>query len=466
MGEATTTNLWTCPPELDQYIKEKTETTGGGRPHFLKQLQQTHPDIKDAILNIAEDAWIKNRPLGNIGHNYKTKYHTIFRLLKELEPWKPQITQYLLNTPRRKRFYIPDLDQSDYENVQAYIKHAHSEELKKYKRTIHEGERIWAALGYKDPAKWTQDEIDEFLRTCKDKDDNDQAGAQYSFVVAVRALCPHLDETMKVRKYFEKLGRHKWDIFAEEINLIHAALKPYPYEQLILDLHITIGAREGKDGEKAGICGITWERFKRDFTFVDDYESKVRKGIWWRDCPVDIFFNDLPARLRTLWIERGKPSSQVVLKGGYHALCTIYKTIRRVLYEYYNGKIDPSLLKELTTVHPHTADKIHVNLLWEAEVPLEVVAGEYLGQGEGIGLVGRGWLTIDVIKKYYLSLTRRSKRFQKIREKIRVYSAFFSVNGPVSTEIKPVLLAAPEPEEIEESHTDFLTAQRQSFGGA
>jgi len=77
---------------------------------------------------------------------------------------------------------------------------------------------------------------------------------------------------------------------------------------------------------------------------------------------------------------------------GYKELREIYKRIRQALKEYWKGKLDPSLYTELHTLRPHDADKIHCNLLWEAEVPLEVVAGQYLGQGDGIGLMGRIWL--------------------------------------------------------------------------
>ena len=111
---------------------------------------------------------------------------------------------------------------------------------------------------------------------------------------------------------------------------------------------------------------------------------------------------------------------------GYDELRSIYAAIRQVLDEYYRGKLDPSLFKELTTLRPHDAGKIHVNLLWEAEIPLEVVAGKYLGKNEGIGLMGRGWLSIETIKKHYLSLTQRAERFQKLMNQVTEYSTRFN----------------------------------------
>ena len=65
-------------------------------------------------------------------------------------------------------------------------------------------------------------------------------------------------------------------------------------------------------------------------------------------------------------------------------------------------------------------------MLWEAEVPLEVVAGQDLGRGEAIGLMGRIWLSVDTIKKYYLSLTHRSDRFKRLEAQVKEYSRQFN----------------------------------------
>lgn len=59
------------------------------------------------------------------------------------------------------------------------------------------------------------------------------------------------------------------------------------------------------------------------------------------------------------------------------------------------------------------------------------MAGQDLGRGEEVGLVGRIWLSIDTIKKYYLSLTQRSERFQELKAQIIEYSK--RVNGKERT---------------------------------
>jgi hypothetical protein len=87
------------------------------------------------------------------------------------------------------------------------------------------------------------------------------------------------------------------------------------------------------------------------------------------------------------------------------------------------------------TLRPHDADKIHVNLLWEAGVPLEVTCGKYIGRGEGIGLMGRGWLDINTVKKHYLSLTERSERIRRLRKQVQAYSIRFDEKSIVASHL-------------------------------
>lgn len=133
----------------------------------------------------------------------------------------------------------------------------------------------------------------------------------------------------------------------------------------------------------------------------------------------------MPQRLKELWILRGKPTTEKLI-GYYKKLSKIYKEIRQTLAKHYQGKLEPSLFEELATLKPHDADKIHVNLLWEAGVPIEVVAGQFIGKGEGIGLMGRIWLSTDTIKKHYLSLTQRSERYKRLLKQVEKYSARFN----------------------------------------
>jgi hypothetical protein len=432
-------------PQFLEYVDSRIIRNGeGGRPHFLTALAKISPSIPEfegseedkekelqkeihkvfveETLNILESAWIKNRSIGEIGKKYGTTSKTIYRLLKDLESMKPELSEYLLTVPRRKRWHIPELDSSDYETIQAYINRAKRDGLKAYKRFIQKGKRAWTFFNYRDPAYWTADQVCQFLGTLS-------PGAQSGMLDAIRQVAPQIKNEsigVKTGRFREKLMRRKKDIFGNEVNMIREALANFKEIKTKYDLHITLGAREGSTDPRSGLAGLTWEKFKKGFSIVDLYESKVRGGIHWRDCPLDLFFKDLPGRLRDLWISRGRPTNGKLFENGYKDITAMYKEIRRILRERYEGKIDPSLLKEFITLRPHDADKIHVNLLWEAKVPLEVVAGQFIGQGEGVGLMGRGWLDINVIKKHYLSLTARSERFQEVRNLVRIYSDRFN----------------------------------------
>jgi hypothetical protein len=412
------------PQDFSSFLHKKLKrNANGGRPSFISELAKDH-NISEEILNILELAWIKNKGITTIANKYHTTKDPIWRLLKDLEPFKNQLVEYLLNFPRRKRFYIRELNKSDYETVQQYILRAHRDGLKRYKRVLRRAEHIWRALNCSDPSNWTTDEVLDYLSTLTD-------GAASGALDAIRQIAPQIRNRqtgIRVGRFRDKVKRHKKNLFGAEINMIQQALRNEPYLRLVFDLHITLGAREGAIDPTSGMTGLTWDKFHENFTRCDLYESKVRGGITWRDCPTDLFFVDLPDRLRALWIQAGKPTTTKVIPRKYRELLDIYNQIRKILKKTFQGKIDPSLLKEFVTLKPHDADKIHVNMLWEAGVPLEIVAGEYLGQGEGIGLVGRGWLDLNTIKKYYLSLTTRSKRFQKIRDRITRYSAHFDCN--------------------------------------
>lgn len=417
------------PKALTEYINNKTQNSkAGGRPHFLLQTAKQGRDPKQELLDILEYAWLKNRSIRSIGRKYKTSYLTIYRILQDLEPSKQAIIEYLETTPRRKVFFNKDSETSDYERVQDYINKARRFKLKHYKSQILIALKCWRFLKYRDPSRWSAENVVDYLATLSE-------GSQSRALDAIRQVAPQIADPHSLHyvstgRYREKLRLRKKDLFGVEVEMILKALinQGMTYHALVFKLHITLGAREGSTDSQSGITGLSWDRFKREFTVVDLYECKVRGGIWWRDSPINLFFNDLSKEMKALWIKRGQPSEAKIIVNGYDELLTIYKEIREALAQYYPGKVEPSLLKEFATLKPHDADKIHVNLLWEAEIPLEVVAGKYLGRGEGIGLMGRGWLDINTLKKHYLSLTERSERIQKLRRQVRNYAIRFNEN--------------------------------------
>lgn len=413
------------PQPVAAYIAEKREPNGvGGRPHFLARKER---DPTDVVLDIAELTWVKQKSLGKVAAKMGTGYHTIYRILNDLAPYKEELVNLIETGQRRKTFWNRKLNTSDYETVQKYLDYAFRQELKSYKTILRAGEKVWKALGYKDPKSWGINEVVAFVKSLSE-------GTQKNYVDAVRAVAPQFrnknsSHYLSVALYREKIQRRKKPLFGKDILRIHKAIDVLlsSYHKNIFDLHITLGAREGARNPKAGMTGVSWEHFQKGFSRVDIWESKVRsRGIWWRNCPVDLFFKDLPDRLRKHWEEEGKPRTGKVVRGGYKGLLQVWKEIQGACREYWEGKVDPGLLMDLSTLRPHDADKIHCNLCWEAEIPLEVVAGQYLGKSEGLGLVGRGWLSIDTIRKYYLSLSQRSDRYKRMLARVSSYASQFN----------------------------------------
>jgi len=137
---------------------------------------------------------------------------------------------------------------------------------------------------------------------------------------SVRQVAPHLKEQIKTGRFREMIGRRKEDIGIEVKMIVDCLERRYPEGAMIGKFHISGGFREGQTDSTSGIVGISWDKFKGEFSRVDDYESKVRQGITWRDCPVDTFFPDLPNELKQVWTDRGKPMTEKLLVRGYKEL--------------------------------------------------------------------------------------------------------------------------------------------------
>jgi len=414
------------------------------------RLAQQGKEPKEQLLDILEFAWLKNKTPRQIATKFKTSYLTIYRIIQDLSDptLKQSIINFLETTPRKKVFFNRDLETSDYETVQDYINHAKRVGLKKWKQFIMMAVKVWKHLKYKDPARWHIDEVLEFLRTKK------EGSGRSAYFDAIRQVAPQFKDP-KSPDYFSTnnlrvaIPRRKKDIFFKEFMQLLTPLKKHglKFHAMILKLHVALGCREGSKDEKSGLCGITWDRFKEKFTLVDIYETKVKKGIWWRNCPTDLIFPELPSELNETWKARGKPITGKLILNHYQELLRIYKEIRECLKEFYTGKLEPSLFNELTNLKPHDADKIHCNLLFEAEASCEDIAGEYKGGTEGSGNMGRGWLDINTIWKYYLTYSARSQRFQRKKRQVKTFCRRIwqgETRDPDTLKIEAISKAFPE----------------------
>ena len=259
-------------PEFAAYIESKTKTNGGkGRDHFLLHIAKSNKDVQEEIFAIIEKAWIKNNSIYKIVRYYKKQglgisYHTIYRLLRDLEPFKEDLVNHLEKNPRRRTFYNQELDTSDYETVAAYIRRAKRASLRNYRRGLKTASRCWKALNRKDPQNWTGEEVQDFLTTLP-------SAMQSNMLDAIRQIAPQIADKnspdyLTVLPYRDKIKLRKKDIFGEEVQLIREALtaKGLKTELIIMELHITGGFREGSKDTKSGICGLSWDRFKKNFT--------------------------------------------------------------------------------------------------------------------------------------------------------------------------------------------------------
>lgn len=418
------------PSELATYIESKTNHNGtGGRPSFLKRIVREGGALSE-ILSIVEKHYLKGQSTRSIADSYKRRGYqvngsTIYRIIKDVEPFKETLIAYLKEAPRKKRFYNPKTDSSDYATVKSYISRAQRYKLKRHKQFLQNASRCWKALNKRDPLTWKAKEIQAYLETLP-------PAMSSNMLDSIRVIAPQIQnayspEYIPTKAYRRKVRVRKKEIFGKEVELILKALRKakLAYEELIFCLHVTLGAREGESHPESGMRGLNWGRFKRGFTKVDLWESKGE--LWSRNCPTNTLFPHIPAQLRELWKQRGKPKTDKVILGGYKELTKIYQRIRACLAEYYDGKLEPFIFNEITTIRPHDSDKIHCNLLWEAGVPMEIVAGSAgKGEHEGEGLVGRIWRSLDIMRKHYLSLTQRSDRYLEIMREVNEYNQRFN----------------------------------------
>lgn len=131
------------------------------------------------------------------------------------------------------------------------------------------------------------------------------------------------------------------------------------------------------------------------------------------NCPLDLFGERTFEMLREYWIQQGKPTvgrifgdvaytPQVFHNGDEMFLTEIYKETAEAIGEKYGRK----------GITPHFARKLHASLLIDADIPLEMVAGD-----KPFGIMGVGWEDLATLKKYYLAF--RKSKIMEARMKAR-----------------------------------------------
>ena len=166
-----------------------------------------------------------------------------------------------------------------------------------------------------------------------------------------------------------------------------------------IKLHITLKCRN------KALFGLDWSnvRWEDDFygfsiTTIDVYESKGK--VWWRHCPVDLWFGSLSKGLRERWERLGCPRSGKIIpfdKGHYGKLWKHISEKNGTKLEPYDCRRSPGG--------------------WLRDLYLSDLAiGQYdANTGEGIGFTGSGWENPMIFYTRYgkmnpLAIYDRSKR--------------------------------------------------------
>ena len=98
------------PQDFKDYINQKLNQKTG-RKHFISKLGS-----EDAVLEVLQELWMKNRSIGEIAKKYKVGKGTVHRLIVECEKWKDQIIEYIMY-----RDHVVPKDFRSYKSVQNWI---------------------------------------------------------------------------------------------------------------------------------------------------------------------------------------------------------------------------------------------------------------------------------------------------------------------------------------------------------
>ena len=303
----------------------------------------------------------------------------------------------------------------DYEFVQHWVVRMRSgtKSIKSWKKRFNACRRVWLLLQKKNPQNWTIEDIElRALPVLRER----VPRAINHYLTALRSLRPDFkfpditgevlgterkpEPTFEWKKIYERIMEgEKLDLF-----LRAGGFKP----ELVKRLHVTLGCREGTTGE-GGILGLEWNRVNWSKRTIDVYEGKTGGGFYWLDCPLDLFGDRAFEMLQQYWIEQGKPEEGKMFhdvsyakkkgNGGLY-LTEIYEEASEAIGEKYGRG----------GITPHFADKLHASLLIDADVPLEMVAGD-----KPYGIMGRGWEDLSTLKKYYLAFRKRKVRENRMK---------------------------------------------------
>lgn len=298
----------------------------------------------------------------------------------------------------------------DYEYVQRWVALMKSEKIKSWRKRFNACHRIWLILQKKNPENWTSDDIK--LRAIPEL--RKRSKNIFGYLISIRSLRPDLKTEIKTKREKGEPS-FEWKYVYERImqgDKLEVFLRAGGFRpELIKRLHVTLGCREGTKGV-GGILGLEWNRINWEKKTIDVFEGKTGGGFYWLNCPLDLFGDRIFEMLQQYWIEQGKPTTGKIFKDIVYAtrsktdyketLCNFYKKSAEAIGETYGRE----------GITPHFARKLHACLLIDADVPLEMVAGD-----KPFGIMGVGWEDLTTLKKYYLAF--RKSKVEENRQKAK-----------------------------------------------
>lgn len=184
-------------------------------------------------------------------------------------------------------------------------------------------------------------------------------------------------------------------------------------EKLYLKLHVTTGAREGTGAsEPSSMWGLRWDKIDWTNNTIKIWESKTQHE--WRG-RIDLFFNDLPNELYSLWVKLGRPTGYIWRTLGY-TKTGFDRMIHNVSYKI--RKLYSNELKErfgTDKIVPHDIRRTHVVWLIDAGVDLETIA-----KSDEFDL-GVGWENLDTLLVYYARFTSRRRAIELSKVYLRYH---------------------------------------------
>ncbi|GEM_PF-6627721 len=312
--------------------------------------------------------------------------------------------------------------------------------------------RIYEEIGKIPPKKWTYELVKGYLDNIALNESKDEA---FQKCVLIRNFLPRKFGTggetpIKTDQYKRSINERvkTYDLFTDEVEAVitYIERQGFWYVAGLHRIHMLLGCREGtitherdmarNENGKGGILGLLWKNIDWNNQTIDVFEGKVKGGILWKGCPLDLFEWEVMEYLERLKTFKGsfvlpnipftkpnrsnpkepivyykdveveiEPSEQVVFNISYDKLNSIYRYINSIYEKLWGRQAGAANYRKFDKITPHTARHLHCNLLFERGVDSTVICGD---AARGEGFVGVGWTDETTMKTYYLSLVRRT----------------------------------------------------------